>query len=165
MWDTGTEKKGGALKPRGKLPAELAVAAFGVYFKMQEGALSARIARDPTITGRGMSALRDLPPEQRFTVLRLGLNAGAGFGNRLFERISKGGDIQRTGKTTRDPDNAGRTAVLHMARAMHIGQAIFGIPASFYAPPPGHISNKAASELFNLPGIKHLPDNIVPITY
>jgi hypothetical protein len=41
-WDTSTEKAGGAEKPRGELDADKAVAAFGVYFKMQESVLQGR---------------------------------------------------------------------------------------------------------------------------
>ena len=44
----------------------------------------------------------------------------------LFVHLVKGGDIQRTGSVERDLNNAGRTAVLHMARGMHLDQTVFG---------------------------------------
>jgi hypothetical protein len=165
-WDTATEKPGGGLKPRGLLDADKAVAAFGVYMKMQENVLrSAIVGKSAALRGRPIRTLEDLTPEQRFTVLRVGLNAGVGVGINLFLRLAKGGDIPRSGKTTRDKRNASRTAVLHMARAIHLAQAIFGRSPSDYRPPPAPISNKEAAMIFDHPELKKLPDYVVPFDY
>lgn len=166
MWDTSTEKRGGKLKPRGLLDADKAVAAFGVYFKMQENVLRSAIRnRGAALRGLPIRTLDDLPPEQRFTVLRVGLNAGVVPGLNLFLQLAKGGDIPRSGKITRDKENAPRTAVLHVARAIHLDQAIFGRSPSDYTPSAVPISNKAASMIFELPEIRNLPDYIVPYHY
>jgi hypothetical protein len=165
-WDTSTEKAGGAAKPRGELDATKAVAAFGVYFKMQENMLRAAIrSKEKDVRHLGIRTLDDLTPEQRFTVLRVGLNAGVSVAIKLFLELAKGGDIPRTGKTTRDPTHAARTAVLHVARAIHLAQEIFGRASSDYRPPPVRISNEEAAMIFNRPEIKDLPDRIVPIDY
>lgn len=71
-WDTSTEKPGGAPKPRGQLDADKAVAAFGVYFKMQENLLRSVIRRKVgALRGLPIRTIDDLTPEQRFTVLRV----------------------------------------------------------------------------------------------
>lgn len=165
-WDTSTEKAGGAAKPRGELDATKAVAAFGVYFTMQENVLRAAIrSKDRHVRGLSIRTLDDLTPEQRFTVLRVGLNAGVGVAIKLFLSLAKGADIPRTGKTTRDPKHATRTAVLHVARAIHLAQEIFGRPSGDYRPAPVRISNKEAAMFFDRRDIKDLPDRIVPIYY
>lgn len=165
-WDTSTEKKGGALKPRGQLDADKAVAAFGVYLKMQEKVLRGAIqSRASALRNSAVRSLDDLTPEQRLTVLRVGLNAGVGVALDLFLRLSKGGDIPRSGKTTRDATNASRTAVLHMARAIHLAQAIFGRSPSDYRPPAVPITNREAAVIFDHPELKKLPDYIVPHHY
>jgi hypothetical protein len=66
----------------------------------------------------------------------------------MFKALAAGGDIPRTGGTRRDPKQAFRTAVLHMARAVHLDQAIFGRPSSDYRPPAQPISHKEAAELY-----------------
>ncbi len=165
-WDTSTEKAGGAAKPRGQLEATKAVAAFGVYFKMQESLLRAAItAKGKATGGLAIRTLDDLSPEQRFTVLRVGLNAGVGVAVKLFLSLAKGADIPRTGPTTRDPKHATRTAVLHVARAIHLAQEIFGQPSSKYRPVPARITNAQAAALFDRPELKDLPDRIVPFVY
>ncbi len=165
-WDTSTEKVGGAAKPRGELDATKAVAAFGVYFKMQETLLRAAIrSKEKGARGLSIRTLDDLTPEQRFTVLRVGLNAGVGVAINLFLKLAKGADIPRTGKTTRDPKNATRTAVLHVSRAIHLAQEIFGRPSGDYRPALVRISNQDAAMIFDRPEVKNLPDRIVPIYY
>lgn len=109
--------------------------------------------------------LEDLTPEQRFTVLRVGLNAGVRVGLDLFLQLAQGGDIPRSGKTTRDPENALRTAVLHVARAIHLSQAIFGRSPGDFKPREGQMSNKEAAVIFDHPELKKLPDYIVPFNY
>lgn len=175
MWDVSTEKEGAGLKPRGTLNAENAVKAVGVYLKAQEEMLSVIIASDASLRRLKVSKddiqtmstrkLEDLTPEQRLTVLRAAFNAGVGFGSKLFVRLANGDDIQRTGKTTRDPDNAERTAVLHMARAVHLSQEIFGRPASDYTPPQAGLGNSGAAIMFSASELTNLPDYIVPIKY
>ncbi|MDT4331860.1 SpvB/TcaC N-terminal domain-containing protein [Methylomonas sp. MED-D] len=159
-WDTSTEKAGGNSKPRGLLPSEKAVTAFGVYFKMQENMLRDKLSRDAS-----SQTLDDLDPEKRFTVLRVALNAGIVPATKLFSRLAGGDDIPRSGKTTRDPRNATRTAVLHTARAIHLDQAIFGRSPSEYRPINSGISNSEAAAVFNLPYLKNLPNYIVPRHY
>jgi hypothetical protein len=122
-WDVSTEKKGAGKKPRGTLPAKFAVAALGVYIKAQENMLR-KVLENKGLDG----ALDRLSKEMYFTVLRLTVNAGVGHGVQLVKKLDEGGDIPRTGKTTRDPSNAARTAVLHMARAVHLSQTVFGRP-------------------------------------
>jgi hypothetical protein len=129
LWNVGTEKAGAGWKPRGKLPAAKAVIATAVYIKASENMLRKVLANE----GLG-DALRYLTPEQRFTVLRVTFNAGVVPASKLVKRIRRGGDIPRTGKTTRDRHNAIRTAVLHMARGVHLSQAIFGRPREEYEP-------------------------------
>ena len=131
LWDVSTEKPGAGWKPRGKLPAAKAVIATAVYIKASENMLRRVLANE----GLG-NALNDLTPEQRFTVLRVAFNSGVVPASKLVKRIRRGGDIPRTGKTTRDRHNAIRTAVLHMARGMHLSQAIFGRPRTEYEPRP-----------------------------
>ena len=165
-WDTSTEIPGGAEKPRGKLDADKAVAAFGVYFKMQEKVLRSAIRNKGTaLRYSPIRTLEDLTPEQRFTVLRVGLNAGVSVGIELFLRLAQGGDIPRSGKTTRDKKHADRTAVLHVARAIHLAQAIFGRSPSDYKPREAPMSNKEAAAIFDHPEIEKLPDYIVPFNY
>jgi hypothetical protein len=165
-WDTSTEKPGGAEKPRGQLDADKAVAAFGVYFKMQEKVLRRAIQLKGTaLRGSPIRTLEDLTPEQRLTVLRVGLNAGVRVGLGLFLQLAQGGDIPRSGKTTRDPKNATRSAVLHVARAIHLAQAIFGRSPGDYKPREVPMTNKEAAEIFDHPELKKLPDYIVPFNY
>jgi hypothetical protein len=131
LWNVGTEKPGAGWKPRGKLPAAKAVIATAVYIKASENMLRKVLANQ----GLG-NALWYLSPEQRFTVLRVTFNSGVVPASKLVRRIRRGGDIPRTGKTTRDRHNAIRTAVLHMARGMHLSQTIFGRPRREYEPRP-----------------------------
>jgi hypothetical protein len=128
-WDVSTENPHGQLKPRTTLDSTKAVAAAGVYLKMQETLL--RRAIENTHSGQNLD---DLLPEERLTVLRVAFNGGVGIARDLFVRLVKGGDIQRTGSAERNPNNAGRTAVLHMARAMHLDQTVFGRDSSEYRP-------------------------------
>jgi RHS repeat-associated protein len=159
-WNAGTEKKGGLWKPRGEVDNTKAVAAAGVYFKMQEETLRQAIANTGSVRN-----LDDLNPEVRLTLLRLAFNGGVGMAKQLFLRLEAGGDIPRSGRTTRDPSNAVRTAVLHMARAVHLDQAVFGLPSSSYRPTMQPISNKGAVILFDMPQLQALPNRIVPFTY
>jgi hypothetical protein len=166
MWATSTEKPGGADKPRGILNADKAVAAFGVYFKMQEKVLRGAIGQRGTVLRNSpVRTLEDLTPEQRFTVLRVGLNSGVKPGLDLFLRLARGGDIPRTGKTTRNPKDATRTAVLHVARAIHLAQSIFGRSPGDYRPHEAPISNKEAAAIFDHPEVKNLPGHVVPFNY
>ena len=128
-WDVSTENPHGELKPRTTLDGTKAVAAAGVYLKMQETLL--RRAIENTHSGQNLD---DLLPEERLTVLRVAFNGGVGIARDLFVDLVKGGDIQRTGSAERNPNNAGRTAVLHMARAMHLDQTVFGRDSSEYRP-------------------------------
>ena len=161
-WDTSTEKAGGAAKPRGQLDATKAVAAFAVYFKMQENLLRAAIkAKGKTTAAMTVRSLDELSPEQRFTVLRVGLNAGVGVAIKLFLSLAKGADIPRTGPTTRDTKHATRTAALHVARAIHLAQEIFGQPSSMYRPASVRITNEEAAMLFDRPELRDLPNRIV----
>jgi len=128
-WDVSTENPHGELKPRTTLDGTKAVAAAGVYLKMQETLL--RRAIENTHSGQNLD---DLLPEERLTVLRVAFNGGVGIARDLFVHLVKGGDIQRTGSAERNPNNAGRTAVLHMARAMHLDQTVFGRESSEYRP-------------------------------
>jgi len=165
-WDTSTEKAGGGEKPRGKLDADKAVAAFGVYLKMQEKVLRSAIQRKGTaLRSLPIRTLEDLTPDQRLTVLRVGLNAGVANGLELFMRLAHGGDIPRSGKTTRDPKRPTRTAVLHVARAIHLAQAIFGRSPRDYKPRDEPITSKEAAVVFGHPELKELPDYVVPFTY
>lgn len=165
-WDTSTEKAGGAEKPRGRLDATKAVAAFGAYYAMQEGMLRDVIAnKEKELSGGPIRTLDDLTPEQRLTVLRVGLNAGVGTATSLFLKIARGGDIPRTGRTTRNPRNAARTATLHVARAIHLAQAIFGRPSSDYRPSQAPITAKEAAIIFDRPELKQIPDRVVPFDY
>jgi hypothetical protein len=165
-WDTSTEKAGGAEKPRGELDADKAVAAFGVYFKMQESVLQAAIGnKAKDLRTSPVRTLDDLTPEQRFTVLRVGLNAGVGTATKLFLRLARGGDIPRRGKTTRDPKNAVRTAALHVARAIHLAQAIFGRPSGDYRPAQAGITAEQAAVIFDRPELKNIPKRVVPFDY
>jgi Domain of unknown function (DUF4157) len=165
-WDTSTEKAGGASKPRGELAADKAVAAFGVYMKMQERSLRSAIrSKSRDVQNLPIRTLEDLTPDQRLTVLRVGLNAGVGVGLKLFLRLARGGEIPRSGATTRDPKHPTRTAVLHVARAIHLAQAIFGRRPSDYKPREVPISNKEAGVIFDHPELKKLPDYVVPHNY
>jgi hypothetical protein len=128
-WDVSTENPRGQLKPRTTLDSTKAVAAAGVYLKMQETLL--RRAIENTHSGQNLD---DLLPEERLTVLRVAFNGGVGIARDLFVDLVKGGEIQRTGSTERNPNNAGRTAVLHVARAMHLDQTVFGRDSSEYRP-------------------------------
>jgi len=86
-WSTSSEKAGGVDKPRGQLDADKAVAAFGVYYKMQESVLRDAIGnRAKDLRTSPVRTLDDLTPEQRLTVLRVGLNAGVGTATELFLR-------------------------------------------------------------------------------
>jgi len=136
MWDVGTEKSGAGLKPRGTLKASKAVAAVGIYLKASENLLKKIIQNKNARPGSSLPRLQSLKPEQRITVLRLAFNAGPGRAVRMLRDIGAGRDIPRTGRTTRNRRNPRRTAVLHMARAIHLSQAVFGKPSSDYRPNP-----------------------------
>jgi hypothetical protein len=136
-WDVSTEKAGAGEKPRGTLPARKAVIAIGLYIKASENMLKTRLSKKGLIF-----AFNVLTPEERLTVLRLTFNAGIVYGEGLVRKLFEGGDIPRTGKTTRDTKNAPRTAVLHMARAVHLSQVIFGRPASEYRPDAGSVQER-----------------------
>jgi RHS repeat-associated protein len=129
-WDTSIEeKKSDYLKPRGELDARKAVAVAGVYFKLQETVLRQAIKNTKSVQN-----LDDLLPEERLTLLRLAFNGGVGTARDLFLALVKGGDIPRSGNIERDKMKPIRTAVLHMARAIHLDQAVFGRPSSEYRP-------------------------------
>ena len=68
----------------------------------------------------------ELPAEYRFVLLRVAYNRGLGGATDLLFKLGKGGDIKRRGGTQRNPKDAERTAVLHVARAIHLSQAVFG---------------------------------------
>ena len=165
FWNTAEEKPGGLWKPRGILDADKSVAAWGVYIKMQENVLRASLAGDPSLKTRAIRNLEDLTPEQRLTIERLAANAGVGFAKEMFKVLAVGGDIPRTGGTRRDPSHAFRTAVLHMARAVHLDQTIFGRPSSDYRPPAEPMSHNEAAELYDMPWLKKLPEWITPTHY
>lgn len=135
-WDTSTEKAGGALKPRGVLDATKAVAALAMYMKVQELMMQRIIENNRKEHPYLLNSIYDLPPEKRFTLQRYMFNAGIGSAFKFFKELSRGADIPRTGGITRDPKNPRRTAVLHMARAIHLGQAVFGKPPLAYRAPP-----------------------------
>jgi hypothetical protein len=132
-WDTSTEKKGGGMKPRGKLDAKKAVMAVAVYQKAQEAVLLRKIANEQKLD-TSLPELATFQPDQRLTVLRVAFNAGVGRGYKLYAKIAQGGDIPRTGGTQRNPDDPERTAVLHVARAIHLDQAVFGRSNRSYQP-------------------------------
>jgi hypothetical protein len=150
QWDTSTEKPGGGMKPRGQLNASKAVVAFAVYFKMQEELLREILRNEAETPTLPVQTLEQLPPEKRFTVLRVTVNAGIVPGKKLFLSLAKGGDIPRSGKVTRDPKNPTRTAVLHMARAIHLDQSIFGRPASDYYWPEVKLSEEETAIITEL---------------
>ncbi|MCA9676037.1 MAG: DUF4157 domain-containing protein [Myxococcales bacterium] len=132
-WDSSTEKPGGAWKPRGKVDGRKAVMAVAIYQKAQNEVLAAVVAnlkkKDPSLPD-----LEDLTPEQQLTLQRLTFNAGVGNARTLYLQLAKGKDIPRTGSVQRDPHNPRRTAVLHVARAIHLSQKIFGKDAQDYRP-------------------------------
>jgi hypothetical protein len=80
-------------------------------------------------------------------------------------KLAAGGDIPRKGGTRRDPSHALRTAVLHMARAVHLDQAIFKRSPNEYKPPPEPISHREAAERYDQPWLKDLPEWVTPIHY
>lgn len=133
MWDTSTEKAGGAEKPRGELDAKKAVVAAAVYQKAQEEVLRNVIERERK-KHKDWPGLDDLPADQRLTLLRLTFNAGITPAKKLYRKLAQGGDIARKGGTQRNPKNAGRTAVLHTARAIHLSQHVFGRDPADYRP-------------------------------
>jgi hypothetical protein len=133
-WDTSTEKAGGARKPRGLLDANKAVAALAMYLKGQELMMQQVIRNNKRKFPFLLDSINDLPPEKRFTLQRHMFNAGIGAAFKFFQDLSRGGDIPRTGGITRDRKNPRRTAVLHMARAIHLSQAVFGRPPLEYWP-------------------------------
>jgi hypothetical protein len=165
FWNTATEKTGGLWKPRGQLDASKSVAAWGVYMKMEVNILRDALAKDPSLKRGPIRNLEDLTPEQRLTIERLAANAGVGFAKQMFTNLAAGGDIPRKGGTRRNPKNAFRTAVLHMARAVHLDQAIFGRSPDDYKPPAQPISHPEAAQLYDLPWLKDLPEWITPIDY
>jgi hypothetical protein len=165
FWDTSTEKKGGAKKPRGTLDANKSVPAWAVYMKMQTDMLRDVLAKEPALKNRPIRTLEDLTPEQRLTIERLAANAGVGFAAKAFVQLAKGGDIPRTGGIRRDPKHPFRTAALHMGRAVHLDQAIFGRSPSDYKPPEPPISHSEAATRFDMPWVKKLPEWITPHNY
>jgi hypothetical protein len=165
FWDTSTEKKGGAKKPRGSLDAKKSVPAWAVYMKMQTDMLRDVLAKEPALKNGPIRTLEDLTPEQRLTIERLAANAGVGFAATAFVQLAKGGDIPRTGGIRRDPKHPFRTAALHMGRAVHLDQAIFGRSPSDYKPPEPPISHSEAATRFDMPWVKKLPEWITPHNY
>ena len=164
MWNTGTEKSGGGLKPRGRLDADKAVQAWAVYVKMQVDMLREILARDPSLQKSRIKNLDDLTPEQRLAIERVATNAGVGIAHTDFMILARGGDLPRTGSVRRDKNHPLRTATLHMGRAVHLDQAVFGRPASDYrpAPPPPPPVNQGGLELDEDPQLKKLPPWITP---
>lgn len=67
-------------------------------------------------------------------MLRLAFNAGVGRARKLYLAIARGGDIPREGGMQRNRKNPARTAVLHMARAVYLDQAVFGRSREGYRP-------------------------------
>ncbi len=162
MWNTGTEKSGGGLKPRGELNADKAVQAWAVYVKMQLDMLRDVLARNPSLQKSRIKNLDDLTPEQRLAIERVAANAGVGIAQKDFMILAKGGDLPRTGSVRRDKDHPLRTATLHMGRAVHLDQTVFGRPASDYRPPPPPV-NEGGLEPEQDPQLKKLPPWITPI--
>jgi predicted dienelactone hydrolase len=136
QWDTSTEKAGGALKPRGTVDATKAVAAVAMYMKGQELMMQRVINNNARRFPYLLKSMYDLPVEKRFTLQRHMFNAGIGAAFKFFQDLSRGADIPRSGGITRDPKNPRRTAVLHMARAIHLSQAVFGKSPLEYWPKP-----------------------------
>ena len=104
----------------------LAVPAIAMYLKGQELMMQQIIRNNKKKLPFLLGSIHDLPAEKRFTLQRHMFNAGIGAAFKFFQHLSRGGDIPRTGGITRDPKNPRRTAVLHMARAIHLSQAVFG---------------------------------------
>ena len=136
LWDTSTEKPGGAQKPRGVLDATKAVAAVAMYMKGQELMMQQIIKNKKKQFPFLLESINELPVEKRLTLQRHMFNAGIGSGFNFFKDLSRGADIPRTGGITRNPNKPRRTAVLHMARAVHLSQAVFGRSPLHYWPPP-----------------------------
>jgi hypothetical protein len=91
-------------------------------------------------------------------------NAGVGIAQTDFKILAKGGDLPRTGSVRRDKDHPLRTATLHMGRAVHLDQTVFGRPASDYQPPPPPPPvNQGGLEPEQDPQLKKLPPWITPI--
>jgi hypothetical protein len=160
MWNTATEKPGGVWKPRGKLDADKAVQAWAVYAKMQVDMLHDALARDPSLKNSGIKNLDDLTPERRLAIERVAANAGVGIAQKDFKILAKGGDLPRTGSVRRDKDHPLRTATLHMGRAVHLDQAVFGRPPSDYR--PAAPVNQGPLEMEKDPQLKKLPPWITP---
>jgi hypothetical protein len=165
MWNTATEKPGGTWKPRGVLPADKSVQAWAVYMKLQLDTLRDAIAKEPALKDAPIRRLEDLKPEQRLTIERLAANGGVGLAKARFMDLAAGGDIPRSGGTRRDPKHPFRTATLHMARAIHLDQAVFGRSPNDYKPPPEPISHAEASVRYGLPWLKGLPESVTPFDY
>ncbi len=91
-------------------------------------------------------------------------NAGVGFAKNAFLHLARGGDIPRTGGVRRDKIDAFRTATLHMGRAVHLDQEVFGRPASDYkpAPPLPPPVNEGGLEEPVAPQLKNLPSGVIP---
>ncbi len=134
QWDSGLEKAGGALKDRGLVAGTKAVAVAGIYLKAQQAQLERVIANRAASSGTTLPALSTLSPEKQLTVQRLVVNAGVVPAAALYERLAAGGDIPRAGGTQRNTSNPARTAVLHVARAIHLDQAVFARPSGRYRP-------------------------------
>jgi hypothetical protein len=133
MWDTSTEKAGGAAKPRGELDSKKAVIAAAVYQKAQEMVLRNVIDRERK-KHADWPELDALQPDQKLTLMRLAFNAGIVPARNLYRKLAKGGDIARKGGTQRNRKKPGRTAALHTARAIHLSQHVFGRDADDYRP-------------------------------
>jgi hypothetical protein len=165
QWNSGTEKTGGNLKPRGELNADKSVPAWGVYTKMQVEMLHDVLAKEPALQRGKIRNLEDLTPESRLTIERLATNSGVGFAKQMFMKLAAGSDIPRKGGIRRDKHHAFRTATLHMARAVHLDQTVFGRSPNEYKPPPEPISHSEAAMRYNQPWLKDLPEWVTPIDY
>jgi hypothetical protein len=136
------------------------VQAWAVYAKMQVDMLHDALARDPSLKNSGIKNLDDLTPERRLAIERVAANAGVGIAQKDFKILAKGGDLPRTGSVRRDKDHPLRTATLHMGRAVHLDQAVFGRPPSDYR--PAAPVNQGPLEMEKDPQLKKLPPWITP---
>jgi len=118
------------------LDATKAVTAMAMYLKGQELMMQRIIRNKKREFPFLLDSIHDLLPEKRLTLQRHMINEGIGAAFKFFKELSQGGDIPRTGGITRDRKNPRRTAVLHMARAIHLSQAVFGRSPLHYWPPP-----------------------------
>lgn len=166
MWNPGQEKDKDKviLKPRGKLDADKAVQAWAVYVKAEVDFLRDLLSKEPSLKNSRIKNLDDLTPEQRLAIERVATNAGVGIAKKDFMILSSGGDIPREGSVRRDKDHPLRTATLHMGRAVHLDQTVFGRPASDYKPAPSPARNEGPLvEQSEDPQLKKLPPWITPI--